>query len=61
MVEKVLMGKLNKKLSEISLIGQNHVAEEGAPIISKFINDFSKKHNISINIENYTKWDIGSS
>ena len=61
MVEKVLMGKLNKKLSEICLIGQNHVAEEGAPIISKFINDFSKKHNISINIENYAKWDIGSS
>ncbi len=61
MLEKVLMGKLNKKLAEICLIGQNHVAEEGAPIIGKYINDFSKKHNLSINIENYTKWDIGSS
>lgn len=61
MLEKVLMGKLNKKLAEICLMGQNHVAEEGAPIVSKYVSDFSKKHSLSINIENYAKWDIGSS
>ena len=35
MVDKILDGKLNKRLAEICLANQSHSAEEGAPVIEK--------------------------
>jgi len=35
--DKIVRGKVLKRLSELCLLSQPHVAEEGAPVVSKFL------------------------
>lgn len=59
MLEKIILGKVNKRLSEICLLSQAHVAEEGQPIISKFIEQFSAKNNTVVKLKSFMKWNLG--
>jgi elongation factor Ts len=36
-VEKMMTGKLNKRLQEVCLLEQSHVAVEGSPVIKKYL------------------------
>jgi len=55
MIEKIIQGKLNKRLNELSLLGQNHMVEPDAGNIEKYLK--SK----SFNVQNFSKWTVGSS
>lgn len=59
LLAKIVAGKVSKRLSEITLLGQAHVAEEGQPIVSDFISDLCKKFGTKIQIESFTKWSLG--
>jgi elongation factor Ts len=59
MIEKIIAGKVNKRLSEICLLSQGHVAEEGQPIISKFIDQFSDKNDTIVKLNSFIKWNLG--
>lgn len=55
-IEKMIQGKLNKRLSEICLLGQAHMAEEGNPVVKKYLEGLSKQHGSTINIVDYLLW-----
>jgi elongation factor Ts len=63
-LEKIIIGKMNKRLSELCLDSQPHVAEEGNPVIHKYLKNFSKQltpqSNDTITINGFVRWDIGS-
>ena len=59
LLAKIVAGKVSKRLGEITLMGQAHVAEEGQPIVGKFIADLSKSLGASIVVQSFTKWGLG--
>ena len=63
MIDKIVAGKVNKRLSEICLTSQLHVAEDGSPVIAKFLqstaSQLSSSNVSSIEIESFTRWMLG--
>jgi translation elongation factor EF-Ts len=55
MLEKIIQGKLTKRMNELSLLGQNHMVEPDAGNIDKFL----KSKNFSV--LNFAKWTVGGS
>ncbi len=53
-VERIIAGKVNKRLGEICLLEQNHVAEEGAPKVGKFLSTAGFK------LVTFSLWNLGS-
>lgn len=58
-LEKMIMGKVNKRLAEICLLQQAHVAEEGSPVITKFLEDFSKREKCAVTVQTFELWNLG--
>jgi elongation factor Ts len=52
-VERIIDGKVNKRLGELCLLEQNHVAADGAPKIGKFL----KKEKLSFG--SFLLWTLG--
>ncbi len=62
MVEKILAGKVNKRLAEVCLSSQAHVAEEGAPVIEKFLMTRASTLKLDkLAIKRFWRWTLGSS
>lgn len=59
MIERMIQGKVNKRLSEICLVGQNHVAEEGQPVVSKYMLQTSKTLGTDLTILSFKLWSLG--
>jgi len=63
MVDKIVAGKVKKRISEICLLEQSHVAEENSPVVEKFLTAFSassaKLSHVGVN--SYYLWSLGSS
>jgi len=53
-VDKIVRGKVVKRLGELCLLSQPHVAEEGAPIIGKFLTEKGLK------CVSFERWTVGS-
>jgi len=53
-VDKIVRGKVVKRLGELCLLSQPHVAEEGAPIIGKFLIEKGVK------CVSFERWTVGS-
>ena len=58
-LEKIIAGKVNKRLSEICLLSQPHVAEEGTPAISKYLTGLGNKAGGAITIDAFERWTLG--
>lgn len=58
-IAKIVSGKINKRLGEVCLLAQNHVAEENQPNISKFLESFSKSLGHNVTVKSFLKWDLG--
>ena len=54
-VEKIVAGKVNKRLGEMCLSEQVHVAEDGGPKVGKFLNKSGLK------LAGFSLWTLGSS
>ena len=59
LLAKIVAGKVSKRLGEITLLGQAHVAEEGQPVVGKFLADLSKSLGATVTVESFTKWGLG--
>jgi len=55
MLEKIIAGKVNKRLSEICLLSQSHMAIDGSPIIQKYLQNLSMK----VEIPSFYRWSLG--
>ena len=49
------IGKVNKRLSEICLLSQSHMAMDGSPIIQKYLQNLSVKTEIP----SFYRWSLG--
>ena len=58
-ITKIITGKINKRLGEVCLLAQNHVAEENQPNVTKFLESFSKSLGHTVTIKSFLKWDLG--
>lgn len=61
MVEKILEGKLGKRLSEICLTNQSHFAEEGGPVIEKHLKSQATALGLSnLSLGRFWRWTLGN-
>eukprot|EP01042_Synura_sphagnicola_P001567 gene1567-1819_t len=66
-IAKALAGKLNKRLAEICLYTQNHLAEPDNPVVSKYLTSLSaslsKSAGVSpssiIEVNQFERWAVG--
>ena len=58
-IARIVEGKVKKRLGEYCLLEQNHVAEEGSPAVSKFIQELAKKNGSPIKLEGFLRWTLG--
>lgn len=59
-VEKIVQGKLSKRLGELTLLGQAHMAEEGGPVIKKFLEEYGKANGgVSVGVSKFALWSVG--
>ena len=60
MLEKIIQAKVNKRLSEITLTGQAHMAVEGAPVISKYMKELAKENALpDLQLRGFKHWSLG--
>ena len=57
-LERIITGKVNKRLGEICLLSQPHVAEEGSPSIQKYLQGLGTKHGGSIELTRFERWTL---
>eukprot|EP01039_Chlorochromonas_danica_P009002 gene9002-9936_t len=56
-LENILKGKLSKRLNELCLVGQNHLAEEGNPVVNKHLDAIASKLGVEkISVKNFVLW-----
>ncbi len=58
-MEKIIAGKVSKRLGEISLIGQTHVVEEGKPIVGKHLELVSRSVGHAVGVDAFCWWSLG--
>lgn len=60
MIDKIVEAKVNKRLAEISLTGQPHMAVEGSPLISKYVKELAKDNGLpDLKINSFHHWTLG--
>ncbi|CAE7541595.1 tsf [Symbiodinium microadriaticum] len=60
MFEKIVEGKVNKRLAEMSLLGQNHMAAEGTPVVAKYLKSLESETGCNdLAISGYWRWSLG--
>jgi elongation factor Ts len=60
-MKKIVAGKVQKRLGEICLLTQNHMAEEGSPVVSKYLSTVSSDLKVSVTCDGFIKWTLSSS
>ncbi|RYH22139.1 hypothetical protein EON65_19690 [archaeon] len=58
-IEGIIKGKLRKHLSEICLLDQVHVAEEGGPVVSKHLDAVKTKLGLAkLQVKGFVLWNL---
>jgi elongation factor Ts len=58
-LEKTIQGKLNKRLSEMCLMTQHHLAEENQPIVGIYLEQEGARLNGKIKVNRMIRWNVG--
>jgi translation elongation factor EF-Ts len=58
-VNKIVEGKVKKRLSELCLLHQPHMVEAGAPVIEKHLAAVSAKIGSPLTVRSFALWAIG--
>jgi elongation factor Ts len=56
-LQKIIQGKVNKRLSEVCLLQQGHLAEEGNPVIQKYLETLGQSLNSKITVDSFALWN----
>lgn len=65
LVDKVVNGRLQKRLGELCLLTQSHLVEEGSPVMTKFLDGFNKTlskdsgMDVSVAVSRFERWTLG--
>jgi translation elongation factor EF-Ts len=61
MVEKILKGKVSKRLSEVCMTSQGHMAEEGSPVVEKHLKVQAGTLGVTkLALGGFRRWALGS-
>ena len=61
-LEKIVSNRLEKRLSELCLTSQSHVAEEDQPVVSKHLDSMKQKLGLlDFRINHFLRWNVGES
>ena len=59
-LQQIVSNRLEKRLSELCLTSQNHVAEEDQPVISKHMENMKHKLGlVDFRINQFLRWNVG--
>ena len=59
-IEKMIIGRLNKELKEICLLDQVYVkAEDGKQSVGKYVQEVAKANNANITIKGFVRFETG--
>lgn len=58
--DRILQGKLNKRLGDVCLLDQAHVAEEGSPVVHKFLQTYATSQKCVIDVQNFDLWTLNA-
>jgi translation elongation factor EF-Ts len=59
--DKIVRGKVLKRLSELCLLSQPHVAEEGAPVVSKVLAALAlESAGSGATCAGFERWTVGA-
>jgi len=58
MIEKIVAAKVAKRLGELCLISQAHVAVEGAPVIQKYLETLTSG-DVKVSLSGFQRWTLG--
>lgn len=59
-IEKMIVGRLNKELKEVCLVDQVYVkAEDGKQSVSKYVAEVAKANNANITIKGFVRFETG--
>ncbi len=61
MIEKITQGKVAKRLNEICLLSQVHMAEEGGPVVQKHLDKYAASIGSKLSLERFRRWTLGQS
>lgn len=60
MIDKIVDSKVQKRLSEVCLTGQTHMAVEGAPVIAKHLAQLAKDVGVpALKLKSFKHWSLG--
>ena len=59
-IEKMIQGKLNKRLAEVSLLGQAHMAEEGNPVVKKYLEGLNGSLKAKVDVSAFALWSLNN-
>jgi translation elongation factor EF-Ts len=60
MLDNIIDAKVKKRLSEISLTGQSHMAVEGAPVIAKYMKQLAQDSALpDLEVAGFQHWTLG--
>lgn len=57
-LEKILGGKVQKRLAEVCLLSQGHLAEEGNPVIQKHLEAVGKSVGAQVTVKDFALWAL---
>ena len=58
-MEKIIEGKVKKRIAELSLLQQPHMVETGNPVVDKHLKSLSTQLGTELKLESYVLWTIG--
>lgn len=57
-LQKMIAGKVQKRLAEVCLLAQGHLAEEGNPVVSKYLDTLSAQHQTKVEVQDFALWTL---
>ncbi|MBQ9199484.1 MAG: elongation factor Ts [Lachnospiraceae bacterium] len=58
-IEKMLMGRLNKELKEICLLEQEYVKAENKETVAKYVEQVAKANGCSLSLKSFVRFETG--
>lgn len=59
-LQKIIQGKMNKRLAEVCLLQQGHLAEEGNPVVQKYVDSVGQSLQGKITVDSFALWALNS-
>ena len=58
-IEKMIIGRLNKELKEVCLLEQEYVKAENKENVKKYVESVAKAEGVSINLKSFVRFETG--